>query len=315
MKFSFITLFLFVFLATFFYEDPFSILSKRIFYSIFLYLSIGELYLFKAWQTENKLSLKKAFSFAKYYYILFIFIGINLISDFISPTFNVVTLINNPNALMIVVPIFAFEVGLFTTDIAKLVRLFLYVSFAFILINFLPLRPDVKFYEANTCAYVILPMSIFYFTKKKYLPYCIGLLAALVVFSFVSDIRTIFLRVILFFGLLISLSVVKKSTTAKALILLVVGFVIYQALANFQFYLDLFATVMHIKQFDADDTRSFLYTELFQDLNLKQLLIGKGFLGTYFSPYFLMVQQSGDKTGDAFNRFTSEVGKIKLLNT
>lgn len=313
MKFSLLLLFVFAFFASFFYEDPFSILSKRVMYSFLLYLSIGQLYLFKTWQNENKFILQKSFSFKFYYYILFFFIGINLISDSINPAFNFITLLNNPNGLMMLVPIFAFEVGLFTQNITKLNKLFLWISIAFFIICILPLKPRLKYYEGNTCAYAILPLCIFYFTKKKYLIYCIGLIMGLIVFSFFSDIRTIFLRVILFFALLISLSVVKKSTTAKAFILFAVAIVIYQALANFQFYLDLFASVMHLKQFDADDTRSFLYTELFQDLNSKQLFIGKGFLGTYFSPYFLMIQQSGDTSGDTFTRFTSEVGFLQLL--
>lgn len=135
----------------------------------------------------------------------------------------------------------------------------------------------------------------------------------MVIFSFFSDIRTIFLRVILFLCLVISLSVVKKFTTAKALIIMVVAFVIFQALANMQFYLDLFADELHIKQFNADDTRTFLYTELFDDLNTKQLFFGKGFLGTYFSEYFLLLQKTGETNGDSYIRFTVEVGFLQLI--
>lgn len=313
MKFSLITFFLFIFLASFFYEDPFSVLSKRIFYSIFLYLTLYQLYLFRVWKMENEKFIQK-YNALKLYNIFFVSIlGIILISDFVSPRLNFVTLFNNPNGFMLAVPFFAFEVGIFTRDISKLFNLFLKISLAFFIVCFIPFRLNVKIYEANICAYVMLPLSIFFFAKKKYLPYCVVMIVSLVIFSFYSDIRTIFLRIILFLCLAISLTMVKKSGTAKILIILVVAFVISQAIANFQFYLDLFAQLAHIKKFDSDDTRTFLYEELFQDTNLKQFIIGKGFLGTYFSPYFLMVQQSGDPSGDVINRFSSEVGFLQLL--
>lgn len=56
------------------------------------------------------------------------------------------------------------------------------------------------------------------------------------------------------------------------------------------------------------DTRSFLYTEVFNDLIINdQLLTGKGSGGTYFSPYFLLTGADTDM------RLTVEVGILALL--
>lgn len=313
MKFSLFIFFLFVFIACFCYDDPYTSLSRRLIYSGFLYLSIWQIILFKIWKLENLRKLKVSKSMDIYYVLIGLFVLIYLISDFINPTFKIVTLLNNPLALVMIVPVFTLEIGYLTEDISKIFKLFFYISFIFILVCLLPISPELKYFEGNMSGYVILPVIIYFFNKKKYLPYLITLLAVLIIFSFISDIRTIFLRIILFSCLIISLTIFKKSIAGKVFILIALSFIIFQALANMQFYLDLFASHLHIKQFDADDTRTFLYTELFSDLNLKDLLIGKGFLGTYFSEYFLMIQKAGETNGDHFIRFSVEVGFLELI--
>lgn len=56
------------------------------------------------------------------------------------------------------------------------------------------------------------------------------------------------------------------------------------------------------------DTRTFLYIEVFEDLEKNsELLFGKGSSGTYYSPYF------NETGGDRDQRFTVEVGILALL--
>lgn len=65
----------------------------------------------------------------------------------------------------------------------------------------------------------------------------------------------------------------------------------------------------------AVDTRSFLYKETFNDLSSnKKLLLGKGPLGSYYSPYFGELGQSDIYGGaDHYIRSTVEVGLLHYL--
>lgn len=58
---------------------------------------------------------------------------------------------------------------------------------------------------------------------------------------------------------------------------------------------------------NATDTRSFLFLEFFNDFKPSEYLLGRGYLGTYYSVYF----ENWD--GDSSNRFVVEVGFLQLL--
>jgi hypothetical protein len=58
------------------------------------------------------------------------------------------------------------------------------------------------------------------------------------------------------------------------------------------------------------DTRSFLFIEFFQDFKNSDWIFGRGFLGTYFSQYFLDWDGVG---GDSFQRFSVEIGFLDFL--
>jgi len=60
------------------------------------------------------------------------------------------------------------------------------------------------------------------------------------------------------------------------------------------------------------DTRTFLFVELFADLEPYEFVIGRGALGTYFSPYFEYTQRHG-LNGDHPNRMVNEVGYLHML--
>ncbi len=61
-----------------------------------------------------------------------------------------------------------------------------------------------------------------------------------------------------------------------------------------------------------DDTRTFLFEELFADMSASEELIGRGALGTYYSPYFYYTTTHG-LPGDAPIRSSSEVGYLFLI--
>jgi len=60
------------------------------------------------------------------------------------------------------------------------------------------------------------------------------------------------------------------------------------------------------------DTRTFLFVELFADLKSYDLIIGRGALGTYFSPYFEYCERHG-LNGDDPDRVVNEVGYLQMI--
>ena len=60
------------------------------------------------------------------------------------------------------------------------------------------------------------------------------------------------------------------------------------------------------------DTRTFLFVELFQDLSEYDAWVGRGALGTYFSPYFALTASLG-LGGDSSNRIVNEVGYLQMI--
>jgi hypothetical protein len=118
----------------------------------------------------------------------------------------------------------------------------------------------------------------------------------------------------LFFGLLVSISFVKKWNPLKFVVILVTAWFVYQFLTNLQSWLELFKAFIHVRNFDDEDTRTFLYNELFADMKPEELIFGRGFQGNYFSPYFLYQQAANhDFTGDFYYRFSVEVGFLQCL--
>ena len=65
-----------------------------------------------------------------------------------------------------------------------------------------------------------------------------------------------------------------------------------------------------IKNINLTDTRTFLFVEFFQDFKNNDWVAGRGYLGTYFSQYFLDWDGVG---GDNYQRFSVEVGALDIL--
>ncbi len=60
------------------------------------------------------------------------------------------------------------------------------------------------------------------------------------------------------------------------------------------------------------DTRTFLFIELFSDMSDDELIIGRGVLGTYYSPYFAYTEKN-HLEGDSSTRSVSEVGYLEMI--
>lgn len=60
------------------------------------------------------------------------------------------------------------------------------------------------------------------------------------------------------------------------------------------------------------DTRTFLFIELFNDMSFEELRIGRGAMGTYFSPFFEYTEKHG-LWGDSPTRSVNEVGYLQMI--
>lgn len=81
---------------------------------------------------------------------------------------------------------------------------------------------------------------------------------------------------------------------------------IYYEFNIFQYLTNFFSQ----ESFLSVDTRSFIYFEFFNQLNTKELFLGKGVLGTYYSDYFYLYRDVG---GDHFDRIGVEIGFLHYI--
>lgn len=314
MKFSLSIFFYCVLFASIFFDDPHLFYYKRVIYIIFVAISLWELYLFNFKKTSRQEYIKMP-GFYKNYIILFcLCISYNLIVDFFNPSFSLVTLLNHPYSVLAIVPVFAFKIGYQTKRIEEFVKFLFFTCLMFYPVFFFPIPGRNIQGQAVVCYYAAIPLFIFSIVAKKYRLFAIVLLVMGFYLSQVSETRTIILRIILFMGLFVSLTWFKKWPAMKLLVVLTAGFFIWQFLTNIDAYMEFFKSYTGARNFDDEDTRTFLYKEIFGDLKTHELILGRGFQGTYFSEYFLWLQtNNNDFTGDHYFRFTVEVGFLQLL--
>jgi hypothetical protein len=302
----------FIFIANFFYDDPSFYLYKRIIYSIIIYWVVFEIIRFYLKKNTTQIPVFQNI----YLPILAIFVLFLLIVDLHNPNLNWITLLNNPFAMLSIGPIFLFFIVANTDDeqLDSLLKMFLTISVIFFLVFALPFFGKVKYYQGYICAYSFVPIFFISYIKKKYRWLAWGLIIMGVYFSQISGYRIIALRIILVFGLYIGFSICKNYPILKFLIIAAAIFCMYTFLANLEDTLYVFKDIIGVKDFDDDDTRGFLYEEVFNELKGAELIFGRGFLGTYFSEYFLMIlTRYRDSSGDHYQRFTVEVGFLNLL--
>lgn len=313
-RFSLIFFFACTLIATIFFDDPHLYYYKRIVYIFFLVLSVYQLYLFNYKRPESVLDLPEPRWYKTWMQLFVVFILISLFKDIRNPAFSLVTMLNHPLAVLAVIPVLAFRVGYQTINIDKFIKFLLYTGILFCLLFAFPIQGKNIYAQSVACCYAVLPLALFSMDRKKYGILVFLLILLSIYFSQVSDSRTIVLRILIFFGLLMGMRAVKKWSPLKFLVMVAAGFVIYQFLVNLQDWLELFKSFIHVKNFDDDDTRTFLYEEVFGDMKPYEWILGRGFLGTYFSPYFLWLQtNNNDFTGDHYYRFSVEVGFLQFL--
>lgn len=310
LKSDTVQIILFVFIATFFYSKSEEYRAFRLVYSAFLYLSLWKLLVF--YNQSPRLDIKIPRFFKAYLVFLFAFIIYNFSFDYKNPSFNIITLINNPYGFLACLNIFAFGLGATTKKLDGFFSIVLFVSFIFVIFCFVPDFPKFNGFHGYICSYSIVPLFILARHYEKYKWYSMVLLVLACFFSISTDYRIIMLRMLIFLFLYFTLTLVKRSNFLKLSILAIVGFAVYQFIANLPDILNFFAHHVKMENFETD-TRTFLYRELMQDLSPSELLRGKGFSGTYFSNYFLNRIDEVSALNISWDRFTIEVGFLQLM--
>jgi hypothetical protein len=304
---------LLIFLANFFYEENQVFLYKRVIYSFFIYWAVYEIANFnwKAITEDNTIKLPSFFPGFIVIYLLFILF--NVLTDLRNPNLNFVTLINNPQAALSVVPVFVFFVGVYSTEFTEVYKLLKVICIIFLISWVVQLPGRIPFYQGFIASHAILPFFLISMVDKKKMTFAALLIVAAAAFSLFSGYRIVLLKVLFFSGLFFSLNLVKNVAYLKVIIIVAASTFLFLMLNNLQDMLELFKGFIGNKEFETNDTRSFLYEELFSDMGSSELIFGRGFLGTYFSEYFLMLIQNNDDTGDFYQRFGVEVGFLQLI--
>jgi len=313
-KFSLNILFGCVLVATIFFDDPHLFFYKRVVYVIFMLISSWQLYLFYFKRPEEETDLPMPAWYKPWIWSLAIFTAYNLIVDFRNPAFSIVTQLNHPLAALAVVPILAFRIGYQQSNERQIVKFLLGTGILFCFFFVFPIQGKNIYTQGLACCYIVVPLAIFSIIYRKYRLFVLLLIILSVIFSQQSESRTIILRIMMFFGLMVAMSFVRKWRPLKLLVIVITAWVVFQFLTNLASWLELFKEFIHVKNFDDEDTRTFLYTELFGDMNTRDLILGRGFQGNYFSPYFLYQQTANhDFSGDFYYRFSVEVGFLECL--
>ena len=313
-KFSLNYLLGFVLVATIFFDDPHLYFYKRVVYVIFMLLSLWQLYLFYFNRPAQEQDLPMPAWYQPWAWLFILFVAYNLVVDLRNPAFSLITQLNHPLAALMVIPVLAFRVGYQTSDIRPFIKFLFGTGVLFCFFFIFPIQGKNIYTQGLACCYAVLPLAIFAIDGKKYRLFVVLLIILSCVFSQVSESRTIVLRIMLFFGLLVAMTPVKRWAPLKFVVIGITGLLVYEFLTNLQNWIDLFRSIIHFKNFDDEDTRTFLYNELFADMNTRDLILGRGFQGNYFSPYFLWQQtRNHDFSGDFYYRFSVEVGFLECL--
>ncbi len=156
-----------------------------------------------------------------------------------------------------------------------------------------------------------LILFTFYYQSKSNRNVVIFSIFAFLIVAYILSSRVSILLLLICFILFIHDYLHKtKHVFYKYAIVIVIIFFITVLLVNYSTNILLFEIG---SQQLSSDTRSFLFIELFDDLSNWELFIGRGALGTYYSPHFNMLIENSIEGGDWFDRQTIEVGYLQMI--
>ena len=196
------------------------------------------------------------------------------------------------------------------------IRLNKYLIYIYILL-FVLFILDIE----NMCTNAILASSvclaILYYLKinRLLIIFTVSLILAR---DLITDERAMFISLFLTMAASIIYSHLKilDKLPLKLFMYIGAGFTIWLLMFNLYYQEDFFSWLADNygnNQMIGDNTRSFLFIELINDFNQTHAwILGKGMLGTYFSPEMLRASKAGT-TADSINRLITECGWLLLI--
>lgn len=170
------------------------------------------------------------------------------------------------------------------------------------------LSTDLTAFHAPLFLFYAVPLLVLmdWRSRQKHL-ILRGCLLLMIILSFLAGIRT---YIILYFAILLYCMVLGRTSSFLGLIF---KSIIFASAAAVLLSWAVVAADGTIGEDWYTDTRSFLVDELFADLNILEVLIGRGALGVYFSPYFEHTTLYLNLPGDSPDRQLSEIGYLHLI--
>lgn len=150
----------------------------------------------------------------------------------------------------------------------------------------------------------------FIYQKPFYKKVVFLAMIAFIILSIVNDQRISLAFIVMAIGFTV-IEFYRASTisiVSKVIMFVLISFVMIFAFIKAA---DAVENISHNQDATAD-TRTFLFVELFQDMSEYDALVGRGALGTYFSPYFAFTARLG-LSGDSPNRVINEVGYLEMI--
>jgi len=204
------------------------------------------------------------------------------------------------------------------------------ISFGLNIFNWLHL---FNFFSRFLLIASIVAMGVFFYVEKAFaiLDWMVFLPILLLTYSYQSKANKRILLFSIVAFLLLSFFASKRANLVYFVLVSFFYFVEYLRSSNTNlflkatillgaFTLGVFVFLQDIgsRNLDVDnkevttDTRTFLFEELYADMTDKELITGRGVLGTYFSPYFEYTRTHG-LGGDNPTRISVEVGYLQII--
>ncbi len=299
-----------VLLAGVFYDDPNFSVYKRMAYSLFAYLSLFVILYFQR-DKKNTLGDGVGSTVNRMLNIYIVFIFLNLVFTYYIGPVKAVTLFNHPLAFMAALTPLAIVVGARAED--RQVWVVFLLAIVFILLSFeLPKLSKTPYFIGYGCSSVLIPMFAMSLKNRKHVVFAAIMLAVGIAYSLVSEYRIIALRILMFIPMLAGFWLIRRAYVFKLIMLVVTLVSVIYVVINIEAALAMFSDLAGRSNVDHTDTRTFLFEEFFTDMRPFELITGRGYLGSYFSPYFMNLMHQGDMS-DFYQRFSIEVGVMELM--